>query len=502
MGADADNVHMAIRGAVAAGDTVTAVGLVSAFGWYWWLRSMKQEAGDLTALALRGAPTAAQAIEAHVAGARGAEALADTGLAGTGLADTGLAATRLAGTGLAGTGLANDGQRDDGQAWLERLAAAYGVAGMLVMDSPRFAESVAWLREAEELAGCLSQRPGPAGPRGEAADDDRFIVHAVAALAGPLRRMIESHGRAEPGMLDEAVGDAYPWVTGLARVLRGQLRLNQGRMTGEAEADFRAAVATFEELGERWGLAMAVSGLAQVEEWRGELPAAAAHYERAAGLAGELGTTEDETQSRLHLAHVLWHLGDAGKDRSRTELDRALRDADRRGWPEVTAYAGYVAGNLARLEGDLATARERLDAAVRWAGSYAGGLSQVAAVTYTARGNLAAAEGDLDAARHWHRRALAAALPTGDYPVMAEVLTGMADTALRGGDAMKAAALLGAAEGIRGTRARSDEDGARVAAAAREALGPAGYDAAFQRGRAVTPATLEAALGGFLTPGA
>jgi hypothetical protein len=462
MGADADNVHMAIRAAVAAGDTEAAIGLVSAFGWYWWLRSMKQEAGDLAALALRGAPTAAQAIEAQ----------------------------------------ATDAQAGGGQAWIERLTAAYGVAGILAMDSPRSAEGVAWLREAEELAGWLGQRPRSSGSGGEVADGDQFIVHVVAALAGPLRRMTESRGRAGPELLDAAVAGSHPWVTALGRVMRGQLRLHQGRMTAEVEADFHAAAATFEGLGERWGLAMAAGGLARVEEWRGELPAAAAHYERAAGLAGEIGMTQDETQSRLRLAYVLWQLGGDGKDQSRAELARALRDADQLGWPELTAYAAYVAGNLARRDGDLATARERLAAAAHWAESYGGGLSQIAAVTCTARGHLAAAEGDLDAARHWHGRALAVALPTGDYPVMAEVLTGLADVALRGRDALRAAALLGAAEGVRGTRDRSDEDGERVAAAARELLGTADYSAAFQRGRAVTPATLEAALAEFLTPGA
>jgi predicted ATPase/DNA-binding SARP family transcriptional activator len=525
MGADADNVHMAIRGAVAAGDTGTAVGLVSAFGWYWWLRSMKHEAGDLTALALGGAPSAAQAIAALADEAPditadqrrqppdtyAAPQAPSRGLASGEGPRGGLGGASPRGN-TVGEGLPHArggprGGRPSGgdtaaQTWIERLTAAYGVAGMLVMDSPRYAESVAWLRQAEELAGWLGQRPGRSGPGGEAANGDKFVVHAVAALAGPLRLMIESHGRAAPGLLDAAVNDSYPWVTGLGRVLRGQLCLNQGRMTGQAEADFRAAAAVFEELGERWGLAMAVGGLAQVEEWRGELPAAAGHYEQAARLAGELGTTEDETQSRLHLAHVLWHLGAADKDRSRAELARALRDADRLGWPEVTAYAAYVAGNLARLDGDLATARERLETAATWAETYAGGLSQVAAVTCTARGYLAAAEGDLADALHWHRRALAAALPTGDYPVVAEVLTGLADTVLRGGEAMRAAALVGAAEGVRGTRARSDEDGKRVAAAARELLGTADYAAAFQRGRAVTPATLEAALADFLTPGA
>jgi multidrug resistance efflux pump len=216
-------------------------------------------------------------------------------------------------------------------------------------------------------------------------------------------------------------------------------------------------VSTFEQQGERWGLAMAVSGLAQVEEWRNDLTAAAAHYERAAALAGELGTIEDEAQFRLHLAHVLWRLGGAARDRARAEVARAEE--------------GYGAG-----------------------------LGQIAAVTCTARGYLDAAEDNLAAARSWLNRGLAAALPTGDAPVIAEVLTGMADVAVRSGDAAGAATMLGAADGVRGTADRSDEDGAWVTAAARAALGQDGYDAAFGRGLAVTGETVEDALGTFLAP--
>jgi tetratricopeptide (TPR) repeat protein len=247
---------------------------------------------------------------------------------------------------------------------------------------------------------------------------------------------------------------------------------------------------------------MALSGLAQIEEYNGSRAAAAAHYERAAGLAAELGTTEDETQFRLLLGRVLWPAGGADRERARAEVARAMRDAERLGWPEVLAYANYVTGDLARLDGDLTDARDRLEEAARISEGFRGGLSQVAAATLTGLGYVAAAEGDLDAARGWHDRALAAALLTGDYPVVAIVLTGMADAALRGGDAVRAAALLGAAEGVRGTRHRSDEDGMRVSAAARASLSHDDYSAAFQRGRAVTPATLEAALADFLTSGA
>ena len=475
MSADADNAHMAIRGAVAAGDVATAVGLVGGFGWCWWLRSMKKEAGDLALLALRDAPTAAQAIAAIEARDAGAPV----------------------------GGAPDDAAGEGDRMWLERLASAYGMSGMLTMDSPRLPESVGWLRQAEELALWLAGRPGPPGPAPvPAAAGSTFTVHAMMALAGPLRIMVESHGRLAPDCLDDAVADPYPWVSALGRVLRGQLRLNKGSMPDQAEADFRAAVAAFEALGERWGLAMAVSSLAQVEEWRDDLAGAAARYRQASELAGELGTTEDEAQCRLHLARVLWRLGGPDRDRSRAELARALRDADRLGWPEVTAYANYVAGNLARLEGDLAAARERLDLATRASEGHGLGFGQIAAVTCTARGYLAAADGDLAAARSWQERALAVALPTGDCPVIAEVLTGMADLAVRESDAGRAATLLGAAEGLRGTQDRSDEDGARVTAAARALLDPADYGAAFQRGQAVSLATLEAALDGFLTRGA
>ncbi|MGH3222941.1 MAG: BTAD domain-containing putative transcriptional regulator [Streptosporangiaceae bacterium] len=44
---DQDNLHAAIRAAVTDGDADTAVGLVGALGWYWWLRSLKTEGAEL-----------------------------------------------------------------------------------------------------------------------------------------------------------------------------------------------------------------------------------------------------------------------------------------------------------------------------------------------------------------------------------------------------------------------------------------------------------------------
>jgi pentatricopeptide repeat protein len=50
--ADHDNINAALRGAVAADDAETAVRLVAAAGWYWWLAGNKVEGADLAAEAL------------------------------------------------------------------------------------------------------------------------------------------------------------------------------------------------------------------------------------------------------------------------------------------------------------------------------------------------------------------------------------------------------------------------------------------------------------------
>jgi hypothetical protein len=86
--------------------------------------------------------------------------------------------------------------------------------------------------------------------------------------------------------------------------------------------------------------------------------------------------------------------------------------------------------------------------------------------------------------------------------VIAEVLGGLADLALRAGDPERAAELLGAGVAIRGTPDRSVVDEIRVADQARSVLGEAGYGAAYRRGQRVTLDTLAAFVAPGVTPGA
>jgi predicted ATPase/DNA-binding SARP family transcriptional activator len=429
LSADQDNLHAAIRGAVAVGDGPVAVRLAAALGWYWSLRSMKVEGAELISEALS---------------VPGAVAPADP----------------------------------------EHLAVAYAMGALLAMDTSLRATVPDWLDRAAALAARITDP-----------------VHPIIPLLGPLASLFgasdPARGPVGPEAFDDAVGDPDPWVAAIARILRGHWALNVGRRHAEAEADFLAGASILTELGERWGQAVALGGLAMLEGWRGEHAVAVGHYRRAIEFVAAFGSTEDELQFRLFMVRQLWLAGE--REAARAELSQALPDAERLGLPELRAFAVYIAGDLARLDGRPEAAREALLRAAQLATS-PDESQQIRAVAATGLGHLAAAEGDLDAARDWHAQALAAARFSADAPVIAEALTGLADLALREGAPERAAELLGAGFAIRGTTDRSVPDEERVAAAARSVLGEARYDDAYQRGQCVTVDTLAALIP--VTPGA
>jgi tetratricopeptide (TPR) repeat protein len=360
----------------------------------------------------------------------------------------------------------------------EHLAVAYAMGALLAIDTPLRVTGLDWLDRAAAIAARITDPVNPIMP----------LLGPLAALFGTLNPGRSPVG---PEIFDDAAGDPHPWVAAIARILRGHWALNLGRRHAQAEADFLAGAKILAELGERWGQAIALGGLAMLEGWRGEHAAAVGHYRRATELTAAFGSTEDEVQFRLFIVRQLWLAGE--REAARAELARALPDVERIGLPEIQAYAVYTVGDLARLDGRPEAAREAFVRVMQMAAS-AGVAQQVGAVAATGLGYLAGAEGDLDAARDWHAQAIAAARFTADAPVLAEAVAGLADLTLREGDPERAAELLGASFAIRGTTDRSVPDEERVAAAARSVLGDARYGAAYQRGQCVTVDTLAALI--------
>jgi predicted ATPase/DNA-binding SARP family transcriptional activator len=303
-------------------------------------------------------------------------------------------------------------------------------------------------------------------------------AHPLLRLGGPLATAFFP-----PHQLDGLAAlydDPDPWVRATAHLMHAFAAVNIGRDHAGAEADLHTALAGFQALNERWGISFTLVGLGELISARGDHRAAADCYTRAVSRLAELGTHEDVSQFQARYAHQLWLAGE--KDRAWAVMDEARRGAERVGMIESVVSVELRSAELARLSGDPARARRHAEAA----GVHMGLRSlppQVRAMIASLRG-LLAADDDLDTARRHHVDAVEAALEAQDYPMIAQILVGVADYAVRSGSPDRAATLLAASESIRGMPDRSLRDVPRIEAAAREALGDEGFGEAYTRGEA------------------
>jgi ATP/maltotriose-dependent transcriptional regulator MalT len=175
-------------------------------------------------------------------------------------------------------------------------------------------------------------------------------------------------------------------------------------------------------------------------------------------------------------------------------LKQSRESAEDVGMSEVLASVEYGFATVAREDGALEEARERIGraAALIETASFA---PQFRAVIRSTQGLIEAAAGDLATSRRLHAQAIEIAVRSKDSPVIALALVGAADLALRGGDPAEAARLLGASVAVRGSVDRSVPDVDRIEEEARAALGDAGYGAAYRSGATVTMATAGEAAG-------
>jgi tetratricopeptide (TPR) repeat protein len=327
---------------------------------------------------------------------------------------------------------------------------------------------------------------------------DHGDAHPVLRLLQPLSAIYDAGG-AETGFDDTELlfDDPDPWLRAIAKMIVAQLRLNFGHSADLAAAEMRDALDGFRAIGERWGTGFALSALGDMSAARGDFAQAVAWQREALGLVREVGVREDLPQLEVKLAHQLWLAGERAE--ARRMLKQARQSADEIGLTEVMASVEYGYATIAREDGALDEARDRMarTAELLDRSSFA---PQFRAMAWSTRGLIEAAAGDLPAALDFHATAIEIAVTSLDSPIVALTMVGAADLASRCGDPAKAARLLGAADAIRGSRDRSVPDVDRVEAQARTALGDAGFAAAYASGGTVTIATAVEAAG--LTPAA
>ena len=299
--------------------------------------------------------------------------------------------------------------------------------------------------------------------------------HPALGFVAALERMLQGPDAFLPAF-EPLLDDEDPWVRALARLQLGKMRIMLGQDGRDADAYLEMALAEFRALGERWGISFALTELADRIATRGELAGACEYYEQAIAVVTEVGAIEDVIRMRSRQAQLYWLLGD--EESSTAAMAEAQRYAERVAWSSALAELALAKAKLARWGGDTEQAYRQLGVAITMLGDEAE-QANIRAVTQDLLGYLA---DDLGEARAHRAAACQAATEAGHAPLIAQVLVGVADLALRRDQYEQAARLLVASAGVRGLPDRSDPDVARIEQAARRRLGDARFAEAAREG--------------------
>jgi len=349
------------------------------------------------------------------------------------------------------------------------------------------ATAVAWHSGFATLAG---------EPRGHAAPPlDEIDDPGTRALLQWFHAFVASDF-GDPSVAEAMLGDAVAsfratgdqW--GMAAALSTRAKLAMIR--GDKAATQRLAqqsLAMFGELGDRWGQLQAI-------EWLG---AAVAPVDRARAerlqrdglrMAEELGLWPQAADALSWLGRSALRAGDLGQ--ARELLQRGLRLAAEQSYRPGQVFAELGLGQTARKAGQLGRAEAHLRNVLQ-ASQRTGSEPDVARVVALSElGFIDEQRGEPVIARSYHLRSLAAATKLGDPQAVAQALTGLAGVQALGGQAGRAARLLGAAETARRSAGASfpsgdSPDAQRITSVARQALGKAAFDDEFEKGRRLRP---------------
>ncbi|GAB2975767.1 BTAD domain-containing putative transcriptional regulator [Saccharothrix stipae] len=302
-------------------------------------------------------------------------------------------------------------------------------------------------------------------------------THPALRLVAPLERLLRAPDPDEVVPAWELLlGDDDPWVRALARLHIGKMRMLLGQGGREVDAYLETALGEFRALGERFGISFALCELADRIAMRGEFAGACEYYEQAVAVITEIGAVDDVIPLWSRQAQLYWLLGD--EDAASAAAAEAQRQAERVTWPGTLTSLALSKAELARWRGDTEEARRQLCVMTTELGDEAR-RANIRGVTHDLLGYLT---DDLDEARAHCAAACEAAAEAGHAPLIARVLVGVADLALRRDEHAQAARLLAASAGVRGLRDRSQPDVARIERAARNRLGDARFAEAVREG--------------------
>lgn len=143
-----------------------------------------------------------------------------------------------------------------------------------------------------------------------------------------------------------------PWALAVIQLCAGYPRLT-GSDPDLSEKALQEALAQFRLIGDRWGVSLALSALAELAAWSGQLGLCQELTGQALAVTEELGADEDSSLLLCRRADLHLRLGELLA--ARRDYQRALQLANA---AETCAAARIGLARAARYGGDLPAARE------------------------------------------------------------------------------------------------------------------------------------------------
>ncbi|HEY1540736.1 MAG TPA: BTAD domain-containing putative transcriptional regulator [Solirubrobacteraceae bacterium] len=291
-------------------------------------------------------------------------------------------------------------------------------------------------------------------------------------------------GRAEraEGLLAESADHPDPWVRATVPLILAEVAENNGEIE-KMRPHLDEALAAFREVGDRWAMSITLSSLGWLRTLEGDLDGGADALLEAQRILAELDAAGDGRMFQLRLADIRARQGDFEAARAHAQI--LLDESEGNG--EAMGMALSALSRIAWETGDEAEALALASRAVEALGALNDRRPDRrharAVVCGLAAGIEHACGGDPEHAAMLLRLAYVDAVASKDMPILASVGVVAACAAHDAGRPVEAAERLAAAAAVRGTDDPTDTQIARITRELRAALGDAGFDAAWERGR-------------------
>jgi predicted ATPase/DNA-binding winged helix-turn-helix (wHTH) protein len=322
---------------------------------------------------------------------------------------------------------------------------------------------------------------------------DREAVHPLVLMAEPVVLTYDGGAAQAQEQFARYVTARDPWLRAVGKVYVASYGVSVGNLDG-AEQMCRDGLAEMRALGERWGVAVALTQLAEFSEMRADHAASIEAITEAVTIGKELSVWGELSYVESRLAVLHGRAGDF--DGAYAALVGVERSVEERGGQLPTdRWVQLARAELAAMHGDYAVAAQCCEAVLASAtGQQARWWESLRAVVKALQAVCVLRLGDEQRAAALLAGAAEAAAGWWEHPSFATVLDGCAVYAVLradGPDPEQSARLLGAAAALRGAFDESSLDAPFARAVARAALGEEAFQSAYAAGGT---ATYESAL--------